>query len=130
MSRIYPYDFKPGGDTYSPLYTWYVINVGGKDAGTIWLEKESVQNTRAVLGILLGREEIMGKGVGSAAICAAVARSRDILGIESVSLNVRIANKRAVSCYRACGFLVIEEGVKIQEGGETVPFYRIELPIE
>jgi RimJ/RimL family protein N-acetyltransferase len=104
-----------------------VINADGEDAGMVWLEKESVQETRAVLGILLGREEMMGKGIGRAAIQTAIGRSRDVLAIESVILHVRIANIRAVSCYKACGFVVKEKGVKIKEGSESVPFYKMEL---
>lgn len=126
LSRFGPHGTEDG-DLCSPLWVWYVIMADGADVGEVWLELERTADDTAYLGILLGREDLLGKGIGRAAIAEAVRQGRAALRFQRVRLHVRRGNDRAVACYRHCGFMVIEERVKHNEFGEAIPIYVMEM---
>lgn len=108
-----------------PVRAWYVIQVAGRPVGTVWLEKESPDDPQAILGILIGRSDCLGRGIGRAAIDLAIAAAQPELHFSSVRLNVRRGNARAVACYRRCGFEITREGEGRNQHGELIRFYEM-----
>jgi len=130
QSRIFPRAFN-GRDLFggAGLWTWYVILVDGEDAGTVWLEKETPEADKAILGILLGKKELFGRGIGREAIRQAIQQAQDSLGFHSVVLTVRQDNDRAIASYRHVGFIITGDGIKTREDGSQVPFYAMTLDL-
>lgn len=130
MSRFWPRTFE-GQEVERPgLYAWYVIVFDGVDVGTVWLEKDRPRDTVATLGILIGRRERLGTGIGREAIRLAIAQARERLGFDTVRLNVRETNGRAIACYRRCGFEVIRRGRKLNPQGEEIAFFEMRLRLD
>lgn len=94
------------------LLLWDYILVGGKPVGSVWLEKESSEAKTAVLGILIAEESCRGKHAGEEVVRLICKDGADVLGVDSVELNVRPRNVRAIRCYRKCGFEETERFVK------------------
>ena len=131
QSRYAPRSFCAEHGAFSAeLYCWYIIVVDGEDVGTVWLEKETLGDEVVVLGIMLGREDRMGRGIGSQAVCRAIRHARDRLNFRSVELHVRAENARAIACYRRCGFVKVGKGVKSGQDGTQVPFLTMRLGLE
>ena len=104
---------------------WYIIQVDGKEAGTVWMERGDAQE-KVVLGIFLGEESLFGRGIGAAAINAAIERVREDGTIHKVLLNVRKNNARAIACYEKCGFVTLSSGVKQASNGKEIPYFTME----
>lgn len=100
MSRIYPRHYLEHSAIDRSYVAWFIISVNDRDAGTLWLEKESPENTTARLGILIGEPDLLGKGTGQRAIMQAIDQSRKSLGFDTVDLRVRNDNPRAIACYK------------------------------
>jgi RimJ/RimL family protein N-acetyltransferase len=130
MTRFYPRAFKDEDTEARGTFAWYVITVGHEDVGTVWLEKDDAKGRQATLGILVGRPDLLGAGIGRQSIPLAIARAREMLGFDEVRLNVRVANARAIACYEHCGFSVAAEGSKIGADGEVIEFYEMRLALE
>ena len=129
MSQFYPKSFN-GRDTDNPtLYVWYMIVADGVDVGTIWLEKDHPKDNVATLGILIGRQDKLGRGIGTKAIPLAIKESQGALAFKSVELNVRKTNVRAIACYLRCGFTIVGEGQKVNKEKEKIPFFRMAFPL-
>jgi len=124
MSRILPHK----SDQYLPsqesLLSWYVIRVGDQDVGVVWLEKAAIDYEIAVLGIMIGKKDLFGKGIGEQAINLAIEKSRDEIKFKSARVNVRKSNTRAIRCYRKCGFVEIFRGTKLAKGAIAIPFIK------
>ncbi len=67
---------------------------------------EDINNTRrcGTLGIFIGDREARNKGYGSEAIKLLLDYSFNYLNLHSIKLNVFDFNKRAIACYKKCGF--------------------------
>ncbi len=102
----------------------------GEDAGTVWLEKESSEDDAAILGIMLGRKEYFGKGIGKQAILQAIEGAQGQMDFRSVVLTVRKNNTRAIASYQHVGFVISREGVKIAEDGSEIPYYFMDLDLQ
>jgi len=89
------------------LLAWYVIRADNQNVGTVWLEKTAIDDEISVLGILIGKNDLLGQGIGEQAINLSVEKSRDEISFRSVHIYVRESNIRAIRCYRKCGFLEI-----------------------
>lgn len=76
--------------------------------GQIDLHKIDYKNRNAVLGIVIGKKEFMGKGYGSEAIQLLLQFVFHTLNLERLELEVYAYNERAYNCYIKCGFK--EEG--------------------
>ena len=76
--------------------------------GQIDLHKIDWKNRNAVLGIVIGREEYLGKGFGSEAIRMLQDFVFQSLNLNRLELEVYEYNERAYRCYLKCGFK--EEG--------------------
>ena len=111
MSRTRPLD--AAADRHAPdlgLY-WYVVVADGRDVGAVWIEL-SAGAGEAVLGVFLGDESHLGRGIGTAAVELALAEFRAAHPGLPVALRVRRTNERAIACYRRAGFTVSGSGTK------------------
>jgi len=127
MSRIHPYTFTPDSFPNRENVCWYVIVVDGLDAGEIWLEKKTAGDDTAILGILIGDPHLHGRGIGRRAIPLAIADARERLRFDRVELHTRLSNRRAIACYRRCGFRVASEGEKVFPDGSRMPYCTMRL---
>jgi RimJ/RimL family protein N-acetyltransferase len=127
MSRFYPRAFKGKNAENPGLYEWYVIMADGEDIGTIWLERNGQQDNTVTLGILIGRQNKLGAGIGRKAIPLAIEQASKTLHFEAVQLNVRKANTRAIACYEYCGFKAVNQGIKDSQTGEEIEFLEMRL---
>ncbi len=76
--------------------------------GAVGLHGISWRDRHAELGIVIGREDLLGKGLGTEAIRLALDFAFGFLNMHKVNLRVFEYNERGRRCYRRCGF--IEEG--------------------
>ncbi len=129
MSRLFPKGFDSHSADASLYFCWFVIVNDGVDVGSVWLEKENADDNIIQLGILIGHEDLWGKGIGRKAIEQAILESQSILSRSTVRLNVRKNNMRAQACYSACGFRVVSQGIKTDEKGERIEFLTMEREI-
>ena len=70
---------------------------------------------------------LLGQGIGEQAINLAIEKASDELNFQSVRINVRESNIRAIHCYKKCGFVEILHGTKIVDGTTVIPFVTMEL---
>lgn len=127
MSRFCPRAFNGRDVTDTSLYEWYVIMVDGEDVGTVWLERNGLYDTVVTLGILIGKRVLLGTGIGREAIPLAIEQARKTLFFESVQLNVRRTNARAIACYKHCGFQVVDQRSKVGTDGEKIEYLKMQL---
>jgi RimJ/RimL family protein N-acetyltransferase len=76
----------------------------GTHIGNIGLHDIQRENRRAVLGIVIGEKSYWGRGYGTDAIRAMLRWVFGYLNLNRVTLNVFSYNRRAIRCYRKCGF--------------------------
>ena len=129
MSRFFPKTFHGKIDTLKGSYAWYVILVNNIAVGTVWLEKQNLQDDTVVLGILIGKKDGLSKGIGRKAIELAIENAKKKLNFSKVLLNVRTSNARAINCYKKCGFKTIKRDKKLNVDEEVIEFYQMELDI-
>ena len=130
MSRILPHKSDQYLNSQKSLLAWFVIQVDHEDVGTVWLEKAAIDDEIAILGILIGKNNLLGQGVGEQAIKLAIEKSRDEIYFRSVYANVRMSNIRAINCYKKCGFMEILRGAKLSDGATLIPFIKLELKVK
>lgn len=85
----------------------YMIKLESKFIGTAWLEDITLEDAK--LGIYIADIGSRGKGIGEEVIRKLIDIASDELRINSIYLNVRDYNERAISCYSKCGFKVTEK---------------------
>ncbi|MGE5572869.1 MAG: GNAT family N-acetyltransferase [Bacteroidota bacterium] len=76
--------------------------------GAIGLHAIDYRNRHCELGIVIGREDLLGKGLGREAIGLALEFAFNFLNMHKVNLRVFEYNERGRRCYLKCGFR--EEG--------------------
>jgi RimJ/RimL family protein N-acetyltransferase len=76
--------------------------------GAVGLHGISWRDRHCELGIVIGREDLLGKGLGTEAIRLALGFAFDFLNMHKVNLTVFEYNERGRRCYTKCGFK--EEG--------------------
>ncbi len=64
-SRLYPKPFRPENPQLPDpgALAWFAILADGQPVGHIWLEREISEIGVATLGILIGKTELLGKGI-------------------------------------------------------------------
>jgi RimJ/RimL family protein N-acetyltransferase len=72
--------------------------------GAVGLHKIDWRNRNCELGIVIGREEMLGQGLGAEAIDLILVFAFDFLNMHKVNLTVFEYNERAHHCYLKCGF--------------------------
>ena len=127
MSRILPHKSDQYLNSQESLLAWYVIRVDDQNVGVVWLEKAAKNDEIATLGILIGKNNLLGQGIGEQAINLAIEKSWDEIYFRSVHVYVRESNTRAIRCYRKCGFMEIFRGTKLVDGTIEIPFIKMEL---
>lgn len=80
----------------------------GDYIGQICLINIDFKNRIAEIGIVIGKREKLGKGIGKQAIKLIQQYSFKTLNLNKLELRVHAYNTRAHRCYKECGF--IEEG--------------------
>jgi RimJ/RimL family protein N-acetyltransferase len=98
MSNFYPHAFNGEIVTNSDQCVWYIFAVDGAEVGTIWLEKEKLQDSLVTLGIIIGHPNKLGIGIGQRVIPLAIELTHTKLRFEGVRLFVRKTNSRAIAC--------------------------------
>ena len=129
MSRIFPKRFDGNLIDNNPYFCWFVITYNDMDVGSVWLEKQNSDENITQLGIFIGNEYLLGKGIGRIAIEQAILESLSKLPVSIVRLNVRKNNKRAQACYKACGFKIVSQDVKTNDFSERIEFLTMEKEI-
>lgn len=128
MSRFYPkaYDGKVKD---IGMYLWFIIVEDNYDIGTIWVEKESIDDKEVTLGIFIGVKDKQGYGIGQIAIKKIIDLTVGEWKINTIKLNVRKNNERAIKCYKRYGFLIIGEGMKLNQDGQSIDFYKMKYEL-
>ena len=129
-SRTTPHAYLDQGLFQSAALLWLVIEVDQHPSGHLWLEKDDGLSQTATLGILLGKTDQLGKGIGRQAIQQVLQTAAAQNFATRILLNVRKSNPRAIACYQHCGFTISGEGFKQQDGQTPIPFYKMQLTLK
>ena len=132
MQKVTPLNFETPNDLqrWGIDYVWYAILLYGKAIGGVWVDRRRPGDTTGILGIIIGRPDVLGRGIGRRAIGMAIEKSVKILNLSRIRLTVRQANERAVRSYRSVGFSVSGEGNTVLSDGTSIPFYRMQIETE
>lgn len=76
--------------------------------GSVSLQQVHAEDRKAALGIMIGDRSCWDRGYGADAILALLRFAFDEMNLNRVWLEVDEDNRRAIACYRKCGFR--EEG--------------------
>ena len=81
--------------------------------------------------ILIGPENLRGKGYGKQIVREGIIEARDRLLLHTLELNVFIFNQPAIGCYLACGFDIVRQiqTSTYRRDGLPVPSYRMQLDL-
>jgi RimJ/RimL family protein N-acetyltransferase len=120
-----------GADCHDPAagLFWYVVVADAREVGTVWIERLAGQS-ESRLGVFLGDPSDFGRGIGREALRLAVAEFHSAFPRDPISLHVRCSNERAIACYRAVGFEIVDSGTRVRSSGEEVAFHTMALPSE
>jgi RimJ/RimL family protein N-acetyltransferase len=88
--------------------TAWIIAREGRFLGEIRLLDVDTNDRRARLTIAFYDPDLLGQGLGRAAIRLLFSHAFQTLGLHRLSIRVLADNHRAIACYKACGF--VEEG--------------------
>jgi RimJ/RimL family protein N-acetyltransferase len=89
----------------SDTYLFFIIEKNtDKMIGTIGLHKVNFIHRTSTLGIFIGEEDAHNKGYGKEAIRLILDYGFNYLNLNNINLDVLEFNKRAIECYRKCGF--------------------------
>ena len=86
----------------------FIFIITNKDAhliGQLSLYNVDYKNKSAIFGRLLVNPEFSNKGHMKKAILLAIKLAKEIIGLHSLSLEVKINNEKAIHLYQSCGFL-------------------------
>lgn len=83
-----------------------ILTKKGKPIGNIGFNHIDYRNKHAVVGIAIGEKEYWNKGYGQDALLTLLEFAFKELGIHKVELGVHSTNKRAIACYKKCGFVL------------------------
>ena len=86
----------------------WVIELEGRCIGAARLHTVDLKNRRAKYAIGIFSPEHWGKGYGTEVTHLVLRYAFEQVGLHRVELRVLEYNKRAIGCYRRCGF--VEEG--------------------
>jgi RimJ/RimL family protein N-acetyltransferase len=101
---------KPDGKTFN--FAIESIDTG-KYIGGCGINDTDWKNSIVTVGIYIGEKNYWGKGYGTDAMNLLLDFIFNEMNINKVKLNVYSFNKRAVCCYKKCGF--VKEGTLRQE---------------
>jgi len=87
-------------------YGFTILTKNGKPIGNLALMEIEYIHKSAVLGIMIGEKEYWNRGYGTDAINALLGFAFDTLAMNRIELRTLEINKRALACYKNCGFKV------------------------
>ncbi|MDI6824231.1 MAG: GNAT family protein [Bacillota bacterium] len=76
--------------------------------GSVGLHNIDYRNRHCEIGIVIGREDLLGQGLGAEAIRLVLGFAFDFPNMHKVNIRTYEYNERGLRCYRRCGFR--EEG--------------------
>jgi RimJ/RimL family protein N-acetyltransferase len=114
LSHSRPKCQREGSEELCHTTRLYMINLGGRVVGCVWLEGLDYSYKVGKLGIYLGEIDCRGLGVGRAVLREILSRAFGPLELNKVTLHVREKNTRAINCYKNCGFVITKELPKRQ----------------
>jgi len=128
MQKVTPLNYSSPVDLkkWGRDFVWFAITIDNTAIGGVWVDRRRPGDTLGILGIIIGRPDILGKGIGRRSISIAMQEAVRILGITRVRLTVRKANERAIRAYRSTGFDISGQGTTTLGDGTSIPFYRME----
>lgn len=86
-------------------YNFFIVTLDkDKLIGTIGLENYDGINRTATLGIFIGDKEYRSQGYGAEAIKLILDYGFNYLNLNNIKLDIVEFNKRAIACYKKCGF--------------------------
>ena len=89
----------------NPEATFSIITLeDDKLIGTVGLERIDHIHRTATLGIFIGDKEYLSKGYGTEAIRLLLDYGFNYMNLHSIKLDLLSFNKRALKCYKKCGF--------------------------
>lgn len=100
----------------------WAIEVDGRLAGEIRLDRIEEQDANASLAVGLFSPEQWGRGIGTEAVRLVLRHAFTSLELHRVWLMVMQSNRRAIAAYEKCGFLVegkLRESVRTSSGWES-----------
>jgi len=101
----------------------YLIKADESYAGHCWLEE--IDGISAKLGIFIA-PEYRNQKIGRKAIVKLKELAANELELESIYLNVRQNNPRAISCYQKCCFEIVRENPpKTSPNGQITKSYKM-----
>lgn len=128
MQKVTPLNYSGPSDLkdWGSSFVWYAIVIDGDAVGGVWIDRRRPGDDIGILGIIIGRPDILGQGIGRRAIEMAIDGAVKVLAVRRIRLTVRSTNERAVRAYRSVGFEIDGEGVTSLPDGTQVPFFRME----
>lgn len=97
--------------------------------GNLTLERINSENkTAAIACVLVGDIDYRNKGIGEFMVKETVRIGFELLGLETITLNVYTFNKAAIRCYEKAGFVI--EGLNSnskQWGNEKWEAYKMKI---
>ncbi|MDX9918063.1 MAG: GNAT family protein [Gudongella sp.] len=92
----------------SDIRGFVIAHKDGSYIGQVDLMKIDWVSRKATLGIVIGKKELHGKGIGTEAISLLLKFAFDQMNLNKVELTVNEHNMAGRECYKKCGF--VEEG--------------------
>ncbi len=83
-----------------------IIEVDGRLVGEIKLHSINAQDRRASMAIAIYDPQMLGKGLGTRAICLLLHHAFTQMDLHRVGVRVLAYNKRAIRAYEKCGFVL------------------------
>jgi RimJ/RimL family protein N-acetyltransferase len=90
-----------------------ILTKKGKPIGNMALMDIDYTHRNAQLGIMIGEKAYWNRGYGTDAIDTLLEFAFSTLGLHKVELRLNVSNKRALACYKNCGFKL--EGKKREQ---------------
>lgn len=131
MQKVTPLNYeKPEDlDRWGIDFVWYAVVLDTETIGGVWVDRRRPADEVGILGIIIGKPDVLGMGIGRKVIGMAIERASAVLKLTKIRLTVRQANERAVRSYRSVGFTVTGKGVTPLPDGTPVPFFRMETDV-
>lgn len=100
----------------------FVIEYRGIPVGQIALYNFDAENRSAEIGrIVIGNSEFAGRGLAREAVDALLHLGRNFFGLQTIHLEVRSDNDRAIALYNRCGFVVTHADPEFTQMAYQVP---------
>jgi len=114
----------PGNTRLSKLY---MIKFEGKIVGCTWLTELDLSKPEAILGVYLGERNYSEKGLGQYVVKLVLNKAFNEFSYSKLSLHVQEKNKKAVNCYKKCGFKKVKDYPLNSSGDSGDIIYEMSL---